>query len=116
MNAGHLSKCILTSSFLKCLDLLEKNNYTVSIYAKLFARFVFLAVAAAHSLPRLLDENKRLTDLNVFIVVCYCKNFYMGKNILGLIFHINTVKVNLLIFYLNVILLCNKCFNSFFTS
>ena len=26
LNAGHLSKCILTSSFLRSLDLLEKNN------------------------------------------------------------------------------------------
>ena len=49
MNTGHLSKSMLTSSFLKRLDLLENNSYTVSIESKLFATFVFLAVTAAHT-------------------------------------------------------------------
>ena len=48
LNAGHLSKCILTSSFLRSLDLLEKNNWTIYIDSKLFATFVFLAVMAAY--------------------------------------------------------------------
>ena len=52
--------------------------------------------------------------MNVFIVVCYCRDLYL-TNIFGAsIFHINTVKVSLLIvFYLNFI---SHCVLSYFNS